>query len=476
MPTKVAPLRVVTANVQSFPEDALTSAQALDDLTRNAEIGDLVLLQEIASRYRPAGRAGVPGAGVDRLLRPPRQRDPDRLPPRVFAKVAAGHGAAPGGPAPRRYTTHLRSGTGLGCELHVLNLHRSPARFNDRRRADAGSRRGLGPAPDHRPSSAGWRRRSRPSSAATAQPPLDADGTVVTARDREDRCRQPRHEAFTARRSATSGPRPSTGRPGPRWRRPSAGSATGSPSSRAPTTPAGSGVRRHPRRRRRRRPARLGLAAQGAGAPRDRLRRLVPPGRSPACGARTSTPCSSTTAGSRPRAAAQVAAYRAGRDGLKGNRADTFWRPAARSRSSPTRPRQRDGAGARPTGEAAPKPRPRAARWAGRTRRSAASTASTPATTRRGRHRPEGGRGPGLQWWYVKATEGDVVRGPDVRKRVRQARAGRAARSAPTTSPVPTAATRPTRPGSSWPTPTSAPATCCRCSTSSRARGSRPPS
>src|SRR5262245_25167303 len=56
------PLRVVTANVQSFPDNAITQDQALEDLTRNAGVGDLVLLQEIASRYRPLVRRAFPAS------------------------------------------------------------------------------------------------------------------------------------------------------------------------------------------------------------------------------------------------------------------------------------------------------------------------------------------------------------------------------------------------------------------------------
>src|SRR5688572_18748628 len=50
--TVVRTFRVVTANVQSFPRNALTLDQAREDLRANAADGDLVLLQEIDQRYR----------------------------------------------------------------------------------------------------------------------------------------------------------------------------------------------------------------------------------------------------------------------------------------------------------------------------------------------------------------------------------------------------------------------------------------
>ena len=129
------PFRIVTANVQSFPDNAITLAEALDDLRRNAADGDVVLLQEIAARYRPWWR-GVPGVGVGRLLRPQRQLDADRVPPRLFSKVRG-----PGGPCCtrrckhlhfRRYMTHLRlRARDLRFEFHVTNLHLVAGAFND---------------------------------------------------------------------------------------------------------------------------------------------------------------------------------------------------------------------------------------------------------------------------------------------------------------------------------------------------------
>src|SRR4051794_41170964 len=54
--------RVMTANIQSFPPDALTLAEAADDLRRNADAADIVLLQEIAAHSRPLVADASPSA------------------------------------------------------------------------------------------------------------------------------------------------------------------------------------------------------------------------------------------------------------------------------------------------------------------------------------------------------------------------------------------------------------------------------
>lgn len=48
-----APFRILTANVQSVPEDAITPDQALVDLAGHAADAELVPLQEVAFRYQP---------------------------------------------------------------------------------------------------------------------------------------------------------------------------------------------------------------------------------------------------------------------------------------------------------------------------------------------------------------------------------------------------------------------------------------
>ena len=136
MSTKVAPLRVVTANVQSFPEDALTLDQALDDLTRNAEIGDLVLLQEIAARYRPLVERAFPTGDWTVYYGRPDNASPIAFRRDLFAKVEGSitllHPAVADRHR-RRYTTHLRLRLrDLDCDVHALNLHLVAGAFNDR--------------------------------------------------------------------------------------------------------------------------------------------------------------------------------------------------------------------------------------------------------------------------------------------------------------------------------------------------------
>jgi GH25 family lysozyme M1 (1,4-beta-N-acetylmuramidase) len=136
MPTKIAPVRVVTANVQSFPEDALTPAQALDDLRSNAEIGDLVLLQEIASRYRPLVEQAFPASVWGVYYGRPDNSTPIAFRRELFAKVEGTVTLLHPEVADRhrrRYTTHLKlRHREVGCEVHVLNLHFVAGAFNDR--------------------------------------------------------------------------------------------------------------------------------------------------------------------------------------------------------------------------------------------------------------------------------------------------------------------------------------------------------
>ena len=135
MPTKVTPLRVVTANVQSFPESALSLPQALEDLTRNAEVGDLVLLQEIATRYRPLVERAFPAPEWTVYYGRPDNHEPIAFRRELFAKIAGGTTLLHPAVAhrhQRRYTTQLRlRHRQLGCELHALNLHFVAGAFND---------------------------------------------------------------------------------------------------------------------------------------------------------------------------------------------------------------------------------------------------------------------------------------------------------------------------------------------------------
>jgi GH25 family lysozyme M1 (1,4-beta-N-acetylmuramidase) len=132
---KAASLRVVTANVQSFPEDALTQAQALDDLRRNADIGDLVLLQEIATRYRPLVAQAFPASDWHVYYGRADNDNPIAYRRSLFTKLDGGttllHPAVAGRHR-KRYTTRLRlRQRELGVELHALNLHLVQGAFND---------------------------------------------------------------------------------------------------------------------------------------------------------------------------------------------------------------------------------------------------------------------------------------------------------------------------------------------------------
>ena len=120
-------LRVITANVQSFPENAITLDQALEDLRRNAEVGDIVLLQEIAARYHPLVEEAFPEAEWEVFYGRNDNLQPIAFRKSQFTKVAGRvtllHPARPGAHA-RRYTTQLRlTCHELGFDFHVTNVH-----------------------------------------------------------------------------------------------------------------------------------------------------------------------------------------------------------------------------------------------------------------------------------------------------------------------------------------------------------------
>ena len=133
--TTSAPFRVMTANVQSFPEDALTTQQALDDLTRNAADGDLVLLQEIAPRYRPLVQIAFPSSEWDVYYGKVDNAQPIAFRKAIFAKMAADVTLLHEAQARlhrRRYITHVRlRHRALGREFHVTNLHLVAGAFNN---------------------------------------------------------------------------------------------------------------------------------------------------------------------------------------------------------------------------------------------------------------------------------------------------------------------------------------------------------
>ncbi|WP_372728201.1 GH25 family lysozyme [Nocardioides sp.] len=127
-------VRVVSANVQSFPRSALSELQALDDLVRNAGCGDLVFLQEIAEHYRPLVAQAFPSAGWEVYYGPDDNQTPiawrrDAFTP-LDQDTSLLHPA--NSRHARRYITHVRLRvTDLGCDLHATNLHLVSGAFND---------------------------------------------------------------------------------------------------------------------------------------------------------------------------------------------------------------------------------------------------------------------------------------------------------------------------------------------------------
>ena len=133
--TTSAPFRTITANVQSFPEDALTAQQALEDLTLNAADGDLVLLQEIAARYRPLVQLAFPSPEWEVYYGRVDNAQPIAFRRSIFRKVTADVTLLHPAHAQlhrRRYITHVQlRHRGLGHEFHVTNLHMVAGAFNN---------------------------------------------------------------------------------------------------------------------------------------------------------------------------------------------------------------------------------------------------------------------------------------------------------------------------------------------------------
>jgi GH25 family lysozyme M1 (1,4-beta-N-acetylmuramidase) len=130
-----APFRFLTANIQSFPEDALTLEQALSDLRLDAADGDLVLLQEIATRYRPLVQEAFPAPEWEVFFGTPDSAEPIAFRTAAFDMVAGeatllhrAHARLHG----RRYITHVQlRDRSTGLEFHVTNLHLVAGAFNN---------------------------------------------------------------------------------------------------------------------------------------------------------------------------------------------------------------------------------------------------------------------------------------------------------------------------------------------------------
>ena len=128
------PFRVVTANVQSFPVNAMSLAEALDDLRRNAADGDVVLLQEIAARYKTLVQMAFPAADWVVYYGRSDNSTPIAFRRALFAKVEGRVDLLH--PAVRhlhfrRYMTYLRlRARDRRFEFHVTNLHMVAGAFN----------------------------------------------------------------------------------------------------------------------------------------------------------------------------------------------------------------------------------------------------------------------------------------------------------------------------------------------------------
>jgi GH25 family lysozyme M1 (1,4-beta-N-acetylmuramidase) len=508
-PPAVGPFRVVTANVQSFPDDAITPAQALEDLQRNAADGDLVLLQEIVSRYRPLVQSAFPSSEWVVYYGRPDNADPIAFRRSLFAKVEGRVELLHPGRKhlhPRRYTTYLRLRyRPLGQELHVTNLHLVAGAFNGVDEPDQALR-----LREWNEGVAGHRR--------LVEQLVRTGHPVVGGGDynRQLRGMKPLGDEVAGKRvryavdaasidllwfvdgdTASWGVRATRLFPGRRARSPQRHSDHGMrratvvlSAAPAPDRPEDDGARptRKPtpptRPTRPRRPAQeaamrgpFELTTFGDGTPKrvDWKTRAALEEAERRLGYRLTVVQGSYNRGGvsasagthdgggvvdllawdwqrkvralrsigfaawyrppvrglwgahihavlvdhgrlAPVAARQVAAYRAGRDGLRSNATDRFWRP------SPVPvfgypPRRRPGDIERP----APPPGPAVVARGFPPRRTLDGVDTS--HHQGGRIDVKAAQAAGLRWWYLKATEGDSVRDATYRKRVRQARA-----------------------------------------------------
>ncbi|WP_374454976.1 GH25 family lysozyme [Nocardioides sp.] len=137
-------MRVLTANVQSFPQTAITLDEAREDLRANARDGDLVLMQEIDSRYRRIVLEEFPSTDWHVYFGPRENHSPIAARRKVF-DVLDEHALLvhPGVPKvnERRYLTHLHlRHRELGVELHATNVHLVSGAFRKPPFPDAAAR------------------------------------------------------------------------------------------------------------------------------------------------------------------------------------------------------------------------------------------------------------------------------------------------------------------------------------------------
>ncbi len=140
----VRTFRVLSANVQSFPRTAISLDQARADLRANAADGDLVLLQEIDSRYRRLVADEFPGTDWHVFYGPRENHSPIAVRTAVFDVLDEGtlpiHPGVPGRHE-RRYLTHLHlRHRDLGVELHATNIHLTSGAFHQPPPPDADAR------------------------------------------------------------------------------------------------------------------------------------------------------------------------------------------------------------------------------------------------------------------------------------------------------------------------------------------------
>ncbi|CUR59406.1 putative Lysozyme [metagenome] len=140
----VQTFRLLTANVQSFPPTAITLDQAREDLRANAADGDLVLLQEIDTRYRRLVLEEFPRTSWQVFFGPRANHSPIAVRRDAFdvldEHALQVHPGVAKVNEPRYLThVHLRH-RALGVELHAVNLHLVSGAFHKPPKPDAEAR------------------------------------------------------------------------------------------------------------------------------------------------------------------------------------------------------------------------------------------------------------------------------------------------------------------------------------------------